>query len=130
MGQKIHPTGFRLPVTRNWASRWYASNRQFGALFGLAPEQLVSGVALKALPVLIIGGFTSVPGVIVAGLIVGAVEKVVEVYIGPYFGGGIEGWFPYVLALLFLLVPKSVHDFWQQVAPLWQRIWPKRARAG
>jgi branched-chain amino acid transport system permease protein len=60
--------------------------------------------ALKALPVLIIGGFTSVPGVIVAGLIVGASEKLAEVYIGPKFGGGIEGWFPYVLAVLFLLV--------------------------
>ena len=60
-------------------------------------------VALKALPVLIIGGFTSVPGVIVAGLLVGASEKVVEVYIGPKFGGGIEIWFPYVLAVVFLL---------------------------
>jgi branched-chain amino acid transport system permease protein len=60
-------------------------------------------VALKALPVLIIGGFTSVPGVIIAGLIVGAIEKVVEVYFGPFFGGGIEGWAPYVLAVLFLL---------------------------
>jgi branched-chain amino acid transport system permease protein len=62
------------------------------------------GIALKALPVLIIGGFTSVPGVIVAGLIVGATEKVTEVYLGPFVGGGIEGWLPYVLAVLFLLV--------------------------
>ena len=62
------------------------------------------GVALKAMPVLIIGGFTSVPGVIVAGLIVGAAEKMAEVYLGPYVGGGIEGWLPYVLAVLFLLV--------------------------
>ena len=61
-------------------------------------------VALKALPVLIIGGFTSVPGVILAGLIVGAVEKIGEVYIGPYFGGGIEGWSPYMLAVFFLLI--------------------------
>ena len=61
-------------------------------------------VALKALPVLIIGGFTSVPGVIVAGLLVGASEKLVEVYIGPKFGGGVEVWFPYVMAVLFLLV--------------------------
>jgi branched-chain amino acid transport system permease protein len=45
-----------------------------------------------------------VPGVIVAGLIVGASEKLAEVYIGPKFGGGIEGWFPYVLAVAFLLV--------------------------
>jgi branched-chain amino acid transport system permease protein len=62
------------------------------------------GVALKAMPVLIIGGFTSVPGVIVGGLIVGAAEKLAEVYIGPFVGGGIEGWLPYVLAVLFLLV--------------------------
>jgi branched-chain amino acid transport system permease protein len=61
-------------------------------------------VALKALPVLIIGGFTSVPGVIVAGLLVGASEKLVEVYIGPLVGGGVEVWFPYVLAVVFLLV--------------------------
>jgi branched-chain amino acid transport system permease protein len=61
-------------------------------------------VALKALPVLILGGFTSVPGAIVGGLIIGAGEKLAEFYIGPMVGGGIEGWFPYVLALLFLLV--------------------------
>lgn len=61
-------------------------------------------VALKALPVLILGGFTSIPGAIIGGLIIGASEKLAEVYIGPFVGGGIEGWFPYVLALLFLLV--------------------------
>ena len=61
-------------------------------------------IALKALPVLILGGFESIPGAIIGGLIVGASEKLAEVYIGPYVGGGIEGWFPYVLALLFLLV--------------------------
>jgi branched-chain amino acid transport system permease protein len=61
-------------------------------------------VALKALPVLILGGFESVQGAIVGGLIIGASEKLAEVYIGPLVGGGIEGWFPYVLALLFLLV--------------------------
>jgi branched-chain amino acid transport system permease protein len=67
--------------------------------------------ALKALPVLIIGGFTSVPGAIVGGLIIGASEKLAEIYLPPLmqsaFGGnfgGIEGWFPYVLALCFLLV--------------------------
>jgi len=54
--------------------------------------------------VLIIGGFTSIPGVIIAGLIVGAAEKVLEVYIGPFFGGGIEGWAPYMLAVFFLLI--------------------------
>jgi branched-chain amino acid transport system permease protein len=60
--------------------------------------------ALKALPVLILGGFESVPGAIIGGLIIGASEKVAEVYLGPYVGGGIESWFAYVLALLFLLV--------------------------
>ena len=66
---------------------------------------------MKALPVLILGGFTSIPGAIVGGLIIGASEKLAEIYIPPVlqdlFGGnfgGIEGWFPYVFALLFLLV--------------------------
>ncbi len=61
-------------------------------------------LALKALPVLILGGFESIAGAIVGGLIVGASEKLAEVYIGPHVGGGIESWFPYVLALAFLLV--------------------------
>jgi branched-chain amino acid transport system permease protein len=63
----------------------------------------ITFLALKALPVLIIGGFTSVPGAIVGGLIVGAGEKVAEVYLGPLIGGGIEYWFAYVLALIVLL---------------------------
>jgi len=61
-------------------------------------------VVLKALPVLILGGFTSVPGAIVGGLIIGSTEKLAEVYIGPLVGGGLESWFPYVLALAFLLI--------------------------
>ncbi|MEM6670172.1 MAG: branched-chain amino acid ABC transporter permease [Pseudomonadota bacterium] len=60
-------------------------------------------LALKALPVLIIGGFSSIPGAIVGGLIIGASEKVLEVYVGPFFGGGIEVWAPFVLAIFFLL---------------------------
>jgi branched-chain amino acid transport system permease protein len=60
-------------------------------------------LALKALPVLIIGGFSSIPGAIVGGLIIGVVEKTLEVYVGPAFGGGIEGWAPFVLAIFFLL---------------------------
>jgi len=60
-------------------------------------------IALKALPVLILGGFTSVPGAIIGGLIIGVGEKVAEIYWGPVFGGAIEGWFAYMLALLFLL---------------------------
>ncbi len=64
----------------------------------------LSLIALKALPVLILGGFTSVPGAIVGGLIIGVGEKVAEVYWGPVLGGAIENWFAYVLALGFLLV--------------------------
>ena len=59
---------------------------------------------VQVFPVLIIGGFSSIPGAIIAGLIVGAVEKLLEVYIGPFFGGAIEGWAPYVLAVFFLLM--------------------------
>jgi branched-chain amino acid transport system permease protein len=61
-------------------------------------------LALKALPVLIIGGFTSIPGAIIGGLIVGAGEKLAEVYLGPFVGGGIEYWFAYVVALAVLMV--------------------------
>jgi branched-chain amino acid transport system permease protein len=64
----------------------------------------LSLIALKALPVLILGGFTSVPGAIVGGLIIGIGEKLAEIYAGPIIGGAIENWFAYVLALLFLLV--------------------------
>jgi branched-chain amino acid transport system permease protein len=64
----------------------------------------ITFLALKALPVLIIGGFTSVPGAIIGGLLVGAGEKIAEAYLGPHIGGGIEYWFAYVLALAVLLV--------------------------
>jgi len=64
----------------------------------------LSLIALKALPVLILGGFTSIPGAIVGGLIIGVGEKVAEIYLGPYVGGAIENWFAYMLALVFLLV--------------------------
>jgi branched-chain amino acid transport system permease protein len=63
----------------------------------------LSLIALRALPVLILGGFTSVPGAIVGGLIIGVGEKVAEVYWGPLVNGAIETWFAYVLALVFLL---------------------------
>ena len=63
----------------------------------------LSLIALKALPVLILGGFTSVPGAIVGGLIIGVGEKVAEIYWGPLLGGAIENWFAYVLALVFLV---------------------------
>ncbi len=63
----------------------------------------LSLIALKALPVLILGGFTSIPGAIVGGLIIGVGEKVAEIYVGPMVGGAIENWFAYMLALAFLL---------------------------
>jgi branched-chain amino acid transport system permease protein len=63
----------------------------------------ITFLALKALPVLIIGGFTSVPGAIIGGLFIGAGEKLAEAYLGPFIGGGIEYWFGYVLALLVLM---------------------------
>ncbi|MFP1632072.1 branched-chain amino acid ABC transporter permease [Zhengella sp. ZM62] len=63
----------------------------------------LSLIALKALPVLILGGFTSIPGAIVGGLIIGVGEKLAELYIGPLVGGAIENWFAYVVALVFLL---------------------------
>jgi branched-chain amino acid transport system permease protein len=64
----------------------------------------LSLIALKALPVLILGGFTSIPGAIVGGLIIGVGEKLAEIYVGIYVGGAIENWFAYMLALAFLLV--------------------------
>lgn len=64
----------------------------------------LSLIALKALPVLILGGFTSIPGAIIGGLIIGVGEKVAEIYLGPYVGGAIENWFAYMLALVVLLV--------------------------
>lgn len=63
----------------------------------------LSLIALKALPVLILGGFTSVPGAIIGGMIIGVGEKLAEVYFGPMVGGAIENWFAYMLALAFLL---------------------------
>jgi branched-chain amino acid transport system permease protein len=98
-----------IPLQRIWAIVWSVAGLVAlvaGLLWGArnGVQFALTFLALKALPVLILGGFTSVPGVIVGGLIIGASEKLAEVYIGPMVGGGIEGWFPYVLALLFLLV--------------------------
>jgi branched-chain amino acid transport system permease protein len=98
-----------IPLKHIWALVWatagvvaLVAGMLWGARSGV--QFALTFTALKALPVLIIGGFTSVPGVIIAGLIVGATEKLAEVYVGPSVGGGIEGWLPYVLAVLFLLV--------------------------
>jgi branched-chain amino acid transport system permease protein len=99
--------GISLP--RVWGAVWAISGvvaLVAGLLWGARTgvQFSLSLVVLKALPVLIIGGFTSISGTIVAGLIVGASEKLAEVYVGSLVGGGIEGWFPYVLALVFLVV--------------------------
>jgi branched-chain amino acid transport system permease protein len=98
-----------LNLDRIWTSVWTAAGvvaLVAGLLWGarLGVQFSLSLVVLKALPVLVLGGFDSVAGAIVGGLIVGAVEKLAEVYIGPFFGGGIEGWIAYVAALGFLLV--------------------------
>ena len=98
-----------IPLQRIWAIVWSVAGLVAlvaGLLWGArnGVQFALTFIALKALPVLILGGFTSVPGAIVGGLIIGASEKLAEVYIGPMVGGGIEGWFPYVLALGFLLV--------------------------
>ena len=99
--------GLRLP--RIWATVWATAGviaLVAGLLWGarLGVQFSLSLVVLKALPVLIIGGFSSVGGAIVGGLIVGASEKLAEVYVGPLVDGGIENWFPYLLATVLLLV--------------------------
>ena len=98
-----------IPLQQIWAIVWAVAGAVAlvaGLLWGArnGVQYALTFVALKALPVLILGGFESIPGAIVGGLIIGATEKLAEVYLGPFVGGGIEGWFPYVLALLFLLV--------------------------
>ncbi|MCX7209052.1 MAG: branched-chain amino acid ABC transporter permease [Burkholderiales bacterium] len=98
-----------IPLQHIWGIVWAVAGfvaMVAGLLWGSrnGVQFSLTFVALKALPVLILGGFTSVPGAIIGGLIIGSTEKLAEVYLGPFVGGGIEGWFPYVLALLFLLV--------------------------
>jgi branched-chain amino acid transport system permease protein len=97
-----------IPLTRIWVIVWSVAGivaLVAGIIWGskLGVQFSLSLIALKALPVVILGGFTSIPGAIVGGLIIGLGEKVSEVYLGPLFGGGIENWFAYVLALVFLL---------------------------
>jgi branched-chain amino acid transport system permease protein len=98
-----------IPLRRIWVIVWSVAGfvaLVAGVIWGskLGVQFSLSLVALKALPVVILGGLTSVPGAIVGGLIIGMGEKLSEVYLGPKMGGGIEIWFAYVLALLFLLV--------------------------
>ena len=98
-----------IPLNKIWVIVWSVAG--FAALVAgiiwgskLGVQFTLSLVALKALPVVILGGLTSVPGAIIGGLIIGVGEKLSEIYIGPKLGGGIEIWFAYVLALGFLLV--------------------------
>ena len=98
-----------IPLKTIWVVVWSVAGLvamvagiMWGAKSGV--QFSLSLIALKALPVLILGGFESVPGAIVGGLIIGVGEKVGEVYWGPLVGGAIENWFAYVLALGFLLI--------------------------
>ena len=98
-----------IPLQHIWAIVWAVAGfvaLVAGLMWGVrnGVQYALTFVALKALPVLLIGGFESIPGAILGGLIIGATEKLAEVYVGPLFGGGIESWFAYVVALLFLLV--------------------------
>jgi branched-chain amino acid transport system permease protein len=98
-----------IPLEQIWVIVWSAAGfvaLVAGILWGsrTGVQFSLTFIALKALPVLILGGFTSIPGAIVGGLIVGASEKLAEVYLGSHIGSGIENWFPYMLATLFLLV--------------------------
>ena len=104
-----------IPLNQIWLIVWTVAGLVAlvaGMIWGakLGVQFSISLVALKALPVLILGGFTSVPGAVVGGLIIGAGEKLAEVFLGPILikafdlaGGGIENWFAYVLALVFLV---------------------------
>jgi branched-chain amino acid transport system permease protein len=98
-----------LRLSRIWSLVWIAAGLialVAGLLWGarLGVQFSLSLIVLKAFPVLVLGGFDSILGTIVGGLIIGASEKLAEVFIGPYFGGGIETWFAYVVALVFLLI--------------------------
>ena len=105
-----------IPLNRIWVIVWAVAGAVAlvaGIIWGskLGVQFSLSLIALKALPVVILGGLTSVPGAILGGLIIGVGEKVAEVFLSPWLvrtfdlaGGGIENWFAYVLALLFLLV--------------------------
>jgi branched-chain amino acid transport system permease protein len=98
-----------IPLNRIWVIVWCVAGvvaLVAGMIWGakLGVQFSLSSLALRALPVVILGGLTSVPGAIIGGLIIGVGEKLSEVFLGPYVGGGIEIWFAYMLALCFLLV--------------------------
>ena len=98
-----------IPLNRIWVIVWCVAGivaLVAGMIWGskLGVQFSLATVAMRALPVVILGGLTSVPGAIIGGLIIGVGEKLSEVYLGPFVGGGIEIWFAYVLALGFLLI--------------------------
>ena len=98
-----------IPLQHIWTIVWAVAGcvaLVAGLMWGVrnGVQYALTFTALKALPVLILGGFESIAGAIIGGLIIGASEKLAEVYIGPMVGGGIESWFAYAVALLFLLV--------------------------
>ena len=98
-----------IPLARIWVVVWSIGGivaLVAGMIWGskLGVQYSISLVALKAFPVVILGGLTSVPGAILGGLVIGMGEKLSEIYLGPFVGGGIENWFAYVLALAVLLV--------------------------
>ncbi len=98
-----------IPLARIWVIVWCVAGVAAlvaGMVWGskLGVQFSLATLALRALPVVILGGLTSVPGAILGGLIIGVGEKLSEVYLGPFVGGGIEIWFAYVLALVVLLV--------------------------
>ncbi|MGX5653083.1 branched-chain amino acid ABC transporter permease [Hydrogenophaga sp. YM1] len=97
-----------IALNRIWVIVWFVAGVTAlvaGIIWGskLGVQFSLTTLALRALPVVILGGLTSVPGAIIGGLIIGVGEKLSEVYLGPFVGGGIEIWFAYVLALVFLL---------------------------
>jgi len=98
-----------IPLSRVWVIVWSVAGfvaLVAGMIWGskLGVQFSLSVLALKALPVVILGGLTSVPGAIIGGLLIGMGEKLSEVYLGPMLGGGIEIWFGYVLVLFVLLI--------------------------
>ena len=97
-----------IPLNRIWVIIWFVAGLVAlvaGVIWGskLGVQFSLVTVALRGLPVVILGGLTSIPGAIIGGLIIGVGEKLSEVYLGPMIGGGIEIWFAYQLALVFLL---------------------------
>jgi branched-chain amino acid transport system permease protein len=105
-----HQAALSVGISLNqiWVIVWFVAGivALVGGLFWGARSDVsfaLQIIGLKALPVLIIGGFTSVPGAIIGGLIIGLGEKIFEIYWGPMMGGSVEGWFAYVIALAFLL---------------------------